>query len=150
MDHISPIPSERPSPSCPPLAGGPVAGAGAGAVALLTGSRFAKKPKTKAFLGRLGTRWLLFPFDGVSAVALNAAPDGAKGVLAGGSDEPVRENTLVLFENERAMRTPLGSRSAGTTREALALKWAAPVRSRGQGSRNPVAWSVHLPLACRS
>ncbi|XUL93868.1 hypothetical protein ACQ86D_50675 [Streptomyces galilaeus] len=52
-----------------------------GVVALITGSRIARKPKIKAFLGRPGTMWFLFLFNGVAAVVLYFALDGAKGVI---------------------------------------------------------------------
>ncbi|MEU6253268.1 hypothetical protein [Streptomyces sp. NPDC047043] len=81
------------------FAGGLAASAGAGAViedstqkniatavgtvvALLAGSRIAKKPKIKAFLGRPGTLWFLFLFNGATAVAMYLTMDGVKGVLA--------------------------------------------------------------------
>lgn len=58
-----------------------VSGAGA-VVALLAGSRIAKNPRVKAFLGRPGTLWFLFLFNGGTAVALYFTMDGVKGVLA--------------------------------------------------------------------
>ncbi|MEU1270073.1 hypothetical protein [Streptomyces sp. NPDC005799] len=58
-----------------------VSGAGA-VVALLAGSRLAKKPRIKAFLGRPGTLWFLFLFNGATAVALYFSMDGVKGILA--------------------------------------------------------------------
>ncbi|MET9912153.1 hypothetical protein ABZZ74_36020 [Streptomyces sp. NPDC006476] len=58
-----------------------VSGAGA-VVALLAGSRLAKKPRIKAFLGRPGTLWFLFLFNGATAVALYFTMDGVKGILA--------------------------------------------------------------------
>jgi hypothetical protein len=81
------------------FAGGLAASAGAGAViddstrknivtavgtviALLAGSRMAKKPRIKAFLSRPGTLWFLFLFNGGTAVALYFTMDGVKGILA--------------------------------------------------------------------
>jgi hypothetical protein len=81
------------------FAGGLAAGAGAGAViddsaqknivtavgtviALLAGSRIAKKPRIKAFLSRPGTLWFLFLFNGGTAVAMYFTMDGVKGILA--------------------------------------------------------------------
>ncbi|MEU9456437.1 hypothetical protein [Streptomyces sp. NPDC048277] len=57
-----------------------VAGVG-GVVALLAGSRIAKKPKIKAFLGRPGTLWFLFLFNGAAAVGMYFAMDGVKGII---------------------------------------------------------------------
>ncbi|MET7473478.1 hypothetical protein ABZT17_03805 [Streptomyces sp. NPDC005648] len=51
-------------------------------IALLAGSRIAKKPKIKAFLGRPGTLWFLFLFNGGTAVAMYFTMDGVKGILA--------------------------------------------------------------------
>ncbi|MEV7884364.1 hypothetical protein ACWD3I_04985 [Streptomyces sp. NPDC002817] len=53
-----------------------------GVVALITGSRIAKKPKIKAFLSRPGTLWFLFLFNGGTAVAMYFAMDGVKGIIA--------------------------------------------------------------------
>lgn len=53
-----------------------------GVVALITGSRIAKKPKIKAFLSRPGTLWFLFLFNGGTAVAMYFTMDGVKGVIA--------------------------------------------------------------------
>jgi hypothetical protein len=59
------------------------AASGAGTVvALIAGSLIARKPRIKAFLGRPGTLWFLFLFNGATAVALYFAMDGVKGVLA--------------------------------------------------------------------
>jgi len=56
---------------------------GVGAViALLAGSRIAKKPKIKAFLSRPGTLWFLFLFNGATAVAMYFTMDGINGILA--------------------------------------------------------------------
>jgi hypothetical protein len=56
---------------------------GVGAVvALIAGSRIAKKPKIKAFLGRPGTLWFLFLFNGATAAAMYFTMDGVKGILA--------------------------------------------------------------------
>jgi len=56
---------------------------GLGAVmALIAGSRIAKKPKIKAFLGRPGTLWFLFLFNGGTAAAMYLTVDGIKGILA--------------------------------------------------------------------
>ncbi|MEU9166726.1 hypothetical protein AB0D34_02780 [Streptomyces sp. NPDC048420] len=52
-----------------------------GVVALIAGSRIAKKPKIKAFLGRPGTLWFLFLFNGGTAAALYFTMDGAKGII---------------------------------------------------------------------
>ncbi|MCH5673934.1 hypothetical protein [Streptomyces gilvus] len=58
------------------------AASGAGAVvALIAGSRIAKKPRIKAFLGRPGTLWFLFLFNGATAVAMYLTMDGVKGVV---------------------------------------------------------------------
>ena len=81
------------------FAGGLAAGAGAGAViddgtqkhiatavgtviALLAGSRIARKPKIKAFVARQGTLWFLFLFNGAAAAAMYFTMDGVKGMLA--------------------------------------------------------------------
>ena len=80
------------------FAGGLAASAGAGAVldgtqkdvatyagsavALIAGSRIAKKPKIKAFLSRPGTLWFLFLFNGGMAVALYFALGGVSGIIA--------------------------------------------------------------------
>jgi hypothetical protein len=53
-----------------------------GVVALITGSRIAKKPKIKAFLSRPGTLWFLFLFNGATASAMYFAMDGVKGIIA--------------------------------------------------------------------
>lgn len=53
-----------------------------GVVALITGSRIAKKPKIKAFLSRPGTLWFLFLFNGGTAVAMYFTMDGVKGIIA--------------------------------------------------------------------
>ncbi|MGW2516649.1 hypothetical protein ACWC09_06375 [Streptomyces sp. NPDC001617] len=50
-------------------------------VALLAGSQIAKKPKIKAFLGRPGTLWFLFLFNGATAAAMYVTMDGIKGIL---------------------------------------------------------------------
>lgn len=80
------------------FAGGLAASAGAGAVidddvrknvvtavgtvlALLAGSRIARKPGIRAFLGRPGTLWFLFLFNGGTAAAMYLTMDGVKGVL---------------------------------------------------------------------
>ncbi|MFJ2812647.1 hypothetical protein ACIQOU_17690 [Streptomyces sp. NPDC091279] len=56
---------------------------GVGAVvALLAGSRIAKKPRIKAFLSRPGTLWFLFLFNGATAAALYVTMDGIKGIVA--------------------------------------------------------------------
>ncbi|MER6953739.1 MULTISPECIES: hypothetical protein [unclassified Streptomyces] len=57
-----------------------VAGVG-GVVALVAGSRIAKKPKIKAFLGRPGTLWFLFLFNAGAAAAMYFTMDGVKGVI---------------------------------------------------------------------
>lgn len=78
------------------FAGGLLAGMGAGAVldgtrenvatiagsvvALVTGSRIARKPKIKSFLSKPGTLWFLF--NGGAAVAMYLTMDGVKGILA--------------------------------------------------------------------
>lgn len=78
--------------------GGLLAGMGAGAVldgtrenvatiagslvALVTGSRIARKPKIKSFLSKPGTLWFLFLFNGGAAVAMYLTMDGVKGILA--------------------------------------------------------------------
>ncbi|MGI5456484.1 hypothetical protein ACQEWB_25630 [Streptomyces sp. CA-249302] len=54
---------------------------GGGVVALIAGSRITKKPKIKAFLGRPGTLWFLFLFNGGTAAALYFTMDGAKGII---------------------------------------------------------------------
>lgn len=51
-------------------------------VALVTGSRIAKKPKIKAFLSRPGTLWFLFLFNGVTAAAMYFTMEGVRGVIA--------------------------------------------------------------------
>ncbi|MFK4099330.1 hypothetical protein ACI2L1_04450 [Streptomyces sp. NPDC019531] len=52
-----------------------------GIVALIAGSRITKKPKIKAFLGRPGTLWFLFLFNGGTAAAMYFTMDGAKGII---------------------------------------------------------------------
>ena len=77
--------------------GGLAASAGAGAVldgteknvatiagsvvAMIAGSRVAKKPKIKAFLSKPGTLWFLFLFNGGTAAAMYFTMDGAKGII---------------------------------------------------------------------
>jgi hypothetical protein len=50
-------------------------------IALVAGSWIAKKPKIKAFLGRPGTLWFLFLFNGATAAAMYLTMDGVKGVV---------------------------------------------------------------------
>jgi hypothetical protein len=50
------------------------------AVAMVTGSRIAKKPKIKAFLSKTSTLWFLFLFNGGVAVVSYFAMDGVKGI----------------------------------------------------------------------
>ncbi|MFI6370114.1 hypothetical protein [Streptomyces sp. NPDC050546] len=52
------------------------------AVALVTGTRLAKKPSIKGFLSKPGTQWFLFLFNGGAAVAMYFALDGVKGIAA--------------------------------------------------------------------
>lgn len=52
------------------------------AVALVTGTRLAKKPRIKGFLSRPVTLWFLFLFNGGAAVAMYFALDGVKGIAA--------------------------------------------------------------------
>ncbi|MFH8658906.1 hypothetical protein [Streptomyces afghaniensis] len=52
------------------------------AVALVTGSRLARKPRIKGFLSRPGTLWFLFLFNGGAAVAMYVALDGVKAIAA--------------------------------------------------------------------
>jgi hypothetical protein len=59
-----------------------IATAAGAVVALLAGSRIAKKPRIKAFLSRPGTLWFLFLFNGGTAVAMYFTMDGIKGILA--------------------------------------------------------------------
>ncbi|NUR39835.1 MAG: hypothetical protein HOV73_07115 [Streptomyces sp.] len=59
-----------------------VATAAGTVVALIAGSRIAKKPRIKAFLSRPGTLWFLFLFNGGTAVAMYFTMDGVKGILA--------------------------------------------------------------------
>ncbi|MDT7839416.1 hypothetical protein [Streptomyces justiciae] len=79
------------------FAGGLAASAGAGVVldgtrkdvatvvgtvvALIAGSRIAKKPRIKAFLSRPGTLWFLFLFNGGAAAAMYVTMDGVKGII---------------------------------------------------------------------
>jgi hypothetical protein len=58
-----------------------VATAVGGVLALIAGSQIAKKPKIKAFLGRPGTLWFLFLFNGATAAAMYFTMDGAKGII---------------------------------------------------------------------
>ncbi|MER5183484.1 hypothetical protein ABT009_34930 [Streptomyces sp. NPDC002896] len=51
------------------------------AVALLAGSRIAKKPKIKAFLSKPSTLWFLFLFNGATAAAIYVTMDGVKGII---------------------------------------------------------------------
>lgn len=50
------------------------------AVSLVTGSRIAKKPKIKAFLGTKPVLWFLFLFNGAVAAFCYFTMDGAKGI----------------------------------------------------------------------
>ncbi|WUW85962.1 hypothetical protein OG595_08565 [Streptomyces sp. NBC_01451] len=50
------------------------------AVALLAGSRIARKPKIKAFLARPSTLWFLFLFNGGVAAFCYFTMDGVKGI----------------------------------------------------------------------
>ncbi|MEU9225317.1 hypothetical protein AB0D40_13225 [Streptomyces massasporeus] len=52
------------------------------AVALVTGTRLARKPGISAFLARPGTLWFLFLFNGGAATAMYFALDGVKGTAA--------------------------------------------------------------------
>ncbi|SMQ14659.1 hypothetical protein SAMN06272771_0963 [Streptomyces sp. Ag82_O1-12] len=52
------------------------------AVALVTGTRLARKPGISAFLARPGTLWFLFLFNGGAATAMYVALDGVKGTAA--------------------------------------------------------------------
>ncbi|MGW2050637.1 hypothetical protein ACWCPF_36495 [Streptomyces sp. NPDC001858] len=58
-----------------------VVAAAGGVVALVAGSRIAKKPKIKAFLGRPGTLWFLFLFNAGTAAAMYFTMDGVKGIV---------------------------------------------------------------------
>jgi hypothetical protein len=53
------------------------------AIALVTGTRLARKPGIAAFLARSATLWFLFLFNGGAAVVLYFALNGVKGVAAG-------------------------------------------------------------------
>ncbi|MFF7312320.1 hypothetical protein [Streptomyces sp. NPDC008137] len=52
------------------------------AVAVVTGTRLARRPRIKGFLARPGTPRFLFLFNGAAAVAMYFALDGAKGIAA--------------------------------------------------------------------
>jgi len=52
-----------------------------GVVALIAGSRITRKPKIKAFLGRPGTLWFLFLFNGGTAAVMYFTMDGTKGII---------------------------------------------------------------------
>lgn len=53
-----------------------------GVVALIAGSRIARKPRIKAFLSRPGTLWFLFLFNGGTAVTLYFVLGGVQGAIA--------------------------------------------------------------------
>ncbi|MET7688307.1 hypothetical protein ABZT06_10045 [Streptomyces sp. NPDC005483] len=53
-----------------------------GVVALIAGSRIARKPRIKAFLSRPGALWFLFLFNGGMAVTLYFVLGGVDGVIA--------------------------------------------------------------------
>ncbi|MFD5157722.1 hypothetical protein ACFWMJ_06585 [Streptomyces hawaiiensis] len=53
------------------------------AIALVTGTRLARKPGIAAFLARPATLWFLFLFNGGAALVLYFALNGVKGVAAG-------------------------------------------------------------------
>ncbi|MER6122110.1 hypothetical protein ABT173_05340 [Streptomyces sp. NPDC001795] len=52
------------------------------AVALLTGTRIAQKPKIKAFLSTRPVLWFLFLFNGSVAAICYFAVDGVQGIMA--------------------------------------------------------------------
>lgn len=52
------------------------------AVALIAGSRIARKPRIKAFLSRPGTLWFLFLFNGAMAAILYFVLGGVDGIIA--------------------------------------------------------------------
>ncbi|MFF0015148.1 hypothetical protein [Streptomyces sp. NPDC005374] len=53
-----------------------------GVVALIAGSRIARKPRIAAFLSRPGTLWFLFLFNGGMAVTLYFVLGGTDGIIA--------------------------------------------------------------------
>ncbi|MER7792823.1 hypothetical protein [Streptomyces sp. NPDC097640] len=57
---------------------------GGGLVALIAGSQIAKKPKIKAFLGRPGTLWFLFLFNGAAAAGMYFAMSGVDRYVGSG------------------------------------------------------------------
>ncbi|RMB85106.1 hypothetical protein [Streptomyces shenzhenensis] len=57
---------------------------GGGVVALIAGSRIAQKPRIKAFLGRPGTLWFLFLFNGAAAAGMYVAMDGVDRYVGAG------------------------------------------------------------------
>ncbi|KUM90989.1 MULTISPECIES: hypothetical protein [Streptomyces] len=59
-----------------------VATCAGGVVALIAGSRIARKPGIKAFLSLPGTLWFLFLFNGGMAVTLYFVLGGTDGVIA--------------------------------------------------------------------
>jgi len=59
-----------------------VATCAGGVLALIAGSRIARKPKIKAFLSRPGTLWFLFLFNGAMAATLYVVLGGTDGIIA--------------------------------------------------------------------
>ncbi|MEV7386764.1 MULTISPECIES: hypothetical protein [unclassified Streptomyces] len=57
---------------------------GGGIVALIAGSQIAKKPRIKAFLGRPGTLWFLFLFNGATAAVMYFAMSGVDRYIGSG------------------------------------------------------------------
>ncbi|KPH98568.1 hypothetical protein OK074_6264 [Actinobacteria bacterium OK074] len=57
---------------------------GGGALALIAGSKIAKKPKIKAFLSRPGTLWFLFLVNGSAAAGMYFALDGIDRYIGSG------------------------------------------------------------------
>ncbi|MFJ9563833.1 hypothetical protein ACIRQQ_27855 [Streptomyces fuscichromogenes] len=57
---------------------------GGGLVALVVGSQIAKKPRIKAFLGRPGTLWFLFLFNGAAAAVMYFAMSGLDRYIGSG------------------------------------------------------------------
>nr|WP_239158061.1 hypothetical protein [Streptomyces sp. SID13726] len=92
-----------------------------GVVALIAGSRIAKKPRIKAFLSRPGTLWFLFLFNGAMAVTLYFALGGVEGVIAASAMGVVSLGAgggLIAGRRKRA------EEAAATRRSAPEAPWA--------------------------
>ncbi|MEU6374264.1 hypothetical protein [Streptomyces sp. NPDC046909] len=97
-----------------------VATAVGGVLALIAGSRIAKKPRIKAFLGRPGTLWFLFLFNGATAAAMYFTMDGAKGIIGAAAMGLVSLGALGGIVGGRRKRSE-AKHAAGTNHEAGAV-----------------------------